>query len=735
MGHQVRPSSARLRDLDVEVARMTSSVEQLAAAHEPCRRLMQRRRVGPLTASAFVAELGDPQAFRNDRQVAAWLGLVPRQRSSGGRAVLLDISIRGDKYLRTLLPYRLIACVALTGMATVAGAAVSPALHPFGIDDNSALHSAHVVAVSPNGKELLYDVRTEGNKGPTQHEWHITDVTGAHSRKLDLPEKFTPSGFTKEGTLFGIANATKPSQLAIIPIGAGQPTLSVGLPHNIQAAFIAPDGKRFALLVDSRPRDTLEEVHTVVENEEASLYVIDAAGGHGAWWCPDLKFITGIAWSSDAARIAVITQVPKVGNHVPRATVSVCEATGARKIADIPNATAGIAWSANGRDIVFASTTQPTLTPEHVWSVPASGGVAVDRTPQLQGTAATVASDPHGAVWVELHKGVITEVAEFRNGQLGKTFRWPGGVLESLPVVSAFTDSPQVMGFSVEDPQHTTNVAVESAGELQKITHEGDDTLSAVALGEVRTVHWTSKEGIPLEGIATFPPGYLPGTKHRFLVYPHGGPEINDTLRFDYRSRLISGMGYVVLQPQYRGSTGYGSEFMAAIYQHWGDRAYRDVDSATDFAVAQGWADPNRLAIYGWSAGGFMTAWTVTQTNRYKAAIEGAGVTDFVSWIPTSDIWQTDYDARLPEKDVAALQRFSAVMNAQRVTTPLLILHGEADVRIPTFQSREFYVLLKERGKTVRMVTYPGSPHSPVRAEQRRDVSKEIMDWLSKYNP
>ena len=109
-------------------------------------------------------------------------------------------------------------------------------------------------------------------------------------------------------------------------------------------------------------------------------------------------------------------------------------------------------------------------------------------------------------------------------------------------------------------------------------------------------------------------------------------------------------MGYVVLQPEYRGSTGYGADFLAAIYQHFGDRAYSDVDSATDFAIAQGWADPNRLAIFGWSAGGFMTSWTVTQTHRYKAAIEGAGITDWLSFIPTSDIWQVDYDARLQEK-------------------------------------------------------------------------------------
>jgi dipeptidyl aminopeptidase/acylaminoacyl peptidase len=197
---------------------------------------------------------------------------------------------------------------------------------------------------------------------------------------------------------------------------------------------------------------------------------------------------------------------------------------------------------------------------------------------------------------------------------------------------------------------------------------------------------------------------------------------------------LIAGFGYVVLQPEYRGSTGYGSDFLAAIYQHFGDRAYRDVDSATDYAIAQGWADANRLAIFGWSAGGFMTSWTVTQTGRYRAAIEGAGITDWLSFIPTSDTWQTDYDARLQEKDSMPMLQFSAAMHADQVTTPLLILHGEADIRVPMLQGREFFVLLAERGKTVRMVTYPGSPHFPRLYEQRRDIFKEIGDWLGKYN-
>ena len=627
---------------------------------------------------------------------------------------------------------KLIALVPAIAASSLASHAADK--HPFGIDDYSALHSAGPVGISPDGKTILYDVTTDGLKGPTKHEYRLVDVNGSNPRKLDLPEKFRPSGFTKDGSLWGTYELENAAQLAIVPLAAAKPALIISLPNGIGSAAISPDGMRFALLADPRAKDPLAGVHTVVENEESSLYVVGVDGSGGAWWCPDLKFITDVAWSSDSSQIAVMTQVPKIGNHDLRSSVNVCRASGLRKLAEIANGTARLAWSGDGKEIVFVSTTTPTLTPEHVWTVPVAGGVAVDRTPQLSGTATTVKSDPHGKVWVEMHKGVMIEVDAFADGRLETVYRWPAGVIENF-VFQPLITFPEVLAFAVGDPQHTTNVAVAVGSDLRKITYEGDDTLAATSLGETRVVQWTSKEGIKLEGIATLPAGFSESKKYPFLVLPHGGPEANDAFEFNVFTRVFAGLGYVIIEPEYRGSTGYGADFLSSIYQHFGDRAYLDVDSATDYAVAQGWADPNRLAIFGWSAGGFMTSWTVTQTSRYKAAIEGAGITDWLSFIPTSDTWQTDYDARLQEKDPTPMLQFSAVMHADRVTTPLLILHGAADLRVPTFQGREFYVLLKERGKTARMVTYPGAPHFPQLAEQRRDVLKEICDWLAKYNP
>lgn len=614
--------------------------------------------------------------------------------------------------------------------------------HPFGLDDYSSLRSARAIAVSPDGATVLYQVSWNGDKGPTKHEWHLIGADGANHRKLDLPESFEPAGFTKDGdALYGTYQVDKTSQLGIIPLGEGKPTKTVALGSGIKYALLSPDGNRFAILADSHQKNPLAEVRTVVESGQTSLYVLSGDGSNGEWWCPDLKDISTIAWSADASQIAVVSETPKIGHHEVESFVDICSASGPRRIYSVKNSISGIAWADGGRDLAFAGTTAPVLSPDHLWTVPVSGGNATDHTPKLEGSITNVENDPHGTVWVEMHKGVVVEVYSYRDGKLETAFQWPNGTVLSLPKFPQLASSPDALAFTVGDPLHAANVAVAQGttlsgiSTLHKITNEGDDHLANVDLGDIRKVRWTAKDGTKLEGIATFPAGYTAGKKYPFLVMPHGGPEGNDVFLLDSFARMIAGLGYVVLQPQYRGSTGYGTDFMAAIYQHFGDRAYSDVDSATDFAVEQGWADPNRLAIFGWSVGGFVTSWTVTQTHRYRAAIEGAGITDWLSFIPTSDLSQVDYDARWPEGDATPFLKFSAINFADQVTTPLLILHGESDVRVPPFQGLEYFVLLAERGKTVRMVTYPGSPHFPKLGEQRRNIFEEIGNWLAKYNP
>jgi dipeptidyl aminopeptidase/acylaminoacyl peptidase len=607
--------------------------------------------------------------------------------------------------------------------------------HPFGIADLTALRSARPVAVSPDGGTILYEVAFGGSKGRTNRERRLIAADGSNDRKLTLPEHFSPLGFMKEGaSLYGTLEVDNKSQLAIAPLDADKPTVIIALKNGIRSAAISPDGSRFALLADPRPPDTLVDTRTVVQSDKSSLYVVNRDGSNGGWWCPGLTGVTSLAWSADSSTIAVLSQTPKLGYHYVRSFVDVCTSSSVRRVAEIPNAASSIAWTAGGSELAFISTTTQVITPDHVWTVPLSGGQPVDRTPGLAGSALSLAGDMRGVVWVFVARGVRGEIHAYKDGVLSPAYAWPEGTVLGIPVFPEFAGAPDRLAFTVGDPQHEENVAVAQKGQLVKITHEGDELLAYVELGPVRVVDWSAKDGPKLQGIVIFPSGYTEGKRYPFLVLPHGGPEANDFLYFDTWARYIAGLGYVVMQPQYRGSTGYGSDFLNSIYQHFGDRAYSDVDSATDYAISQGWADPKRLAIFGWSAGGFMTSWTITQTNRYRAAIEGAGITDWLSFIPTSDVQQIDYDQRWQEKDAEPFLKFSAVMFADRVTTPLLILHGTNDIRVPMLQGLEFYALLAERGKTVRMVTYPGAPHFPTLWEQRLNVFQEIAAWLAEYN-
>ena len=267
-----------------------------------------------------------------------------------------------------------------------------------------------------------------------------------------------------------------------------------------------------------------------------------------------------------------------------------------------------------------------------------------------------------------------------------------------------------------------------------------NDSLPKLELAETKVIRWKGKDGRDIEGLLTYPNGYQPGQKYPLILNIHGGPAgaFGETFtgRFSiYPIAVFAARGYAVLRPNPRGSSGYGRDFRFANVADWGGQDYEDDMAGVDTVVSMGVADPDHLAVMGWSYGGYMTSWVVTHTNRFKAAVVGAGVTDLWSFTGTSDIpgFLPDYFGGEPWAQFEAFAKHSPITYAQNAKTPTLILHGEADVRVPTSQGYEFYHALKKQGVITKMEVYPRTPHGPREPKFILEIAQRNLDWVDQY--
>lgn len=255
-------------------------------------------------------------------------------------------------------------------------------------------------------------------------------------------------------------------------------------------------------------------------------------------------------------------------------------------------------------------------------------------------------------------------------------------------------------------------------------------------------IRWTAPDGLEIEGIVAYPLDYQPGQRYPLVVEVHGGPAGAYTRSYlgsatqgyaDYAS--LAERGYVVLRANPRGSGGYGKEFRFANYGDWGGGDYRDILAGVDHLIERGIADPDRLGILGWSYGGFMTSWVITQTDRFKAACVGAGVTNLISFNGTSDIpsFLPDYFSAEFWGGLETYVKHSPVLQAKCVRTPTLIQHGDSDVRVPLGQGRELYNALKRQGTPVEMVVYPRQGHGIGEPRLLIDVQRRAVAWLDRW--
>jgi dipeptidyl aminopeptidase/acylaminoacyl peptidase len=236
-----------------------------------------------------------------------------------------------------------------------------------------------------------------------------------------------------------------------------------------------------------------------------------------------------------------------------------------------------------------------------------------------------------------------------------------------------------------------------------------------------------------------YPVGYEAGRRYPTVALIHGGPSGVWTQSFPASwgnfGHVYAGRGWVVFYPNVRGSSGYGEKSLLSNVRDWGGGDYQDIQTGLDTLIAKGIADPDRLAQAGWSYGGYMTAWTLTQTNRFKAVMVGAGLTNMFSMYSTNDLQRTleAYFGAEPWNDLQVYNSRSAMTFIKQARTPTLILHGAEDKRVPVGQAQELYMGLRKNNIPVELVFYPREPHGLQEPRHQLDKMRREYAWFSKH--
>jgi dipeptidyl aminopeptidase/acylaminoacyl peptidase len=270
---------------------------------------------------------------------------------------------------------------------------------------------------------------------------------------------------------------------------------------------------------------------------------------------------------------------------------------------------------------------------------------------------------------------------------------------------------------------------------LRKLTTHNDALIAELQLFPAEDISFASKDGTEIHALLTKPVGYTAGRRYPTLVRIHGGPTAQDTHAFQFERQLFATEGYVVLNVNYRGSSGRGAAFSESIFADWGNREVDDVLAAVDYAVAKGIADPNHLGIGGWSYGGVLTDYVIAKDTRFKAAISGAGSANHISLYGHDQyVFLYDNEFGAPWKNSDLWLKLSyPFFHADRIHTPTLFLGGQDDSNVPVLGGEQMYQALTTLNVPTQLVVYPGQNHGLTSITFLRDRYERYLAWYDKY--
>jgi dipeptidyl aminopeptidase/acylaminoacyl peptidase len=615
--------------------------------------------------------------------------------------------------------------------------------------------------ISPDGSRVIFvaSPASKAEEKRTRSLWIASD--GAPARQFtagtadDSDPRWSPDGTR----LLFRSDRLKPGsddyRLFVLDASGGEALTLGELGGELSQPMWSPDGRWVAVLrrdpeseaVAARKKER-DDAIVVEENPRFTrLWVVEVESARARCLTAGEREVRGFTWVPDSlSLVAITTDVPEYDATLGPGDLWQVAVEGSlpRLVALFRSAPSSpVVVETHDGPIVAVRAYGPRDQPEDsIWSVALSGGEPVNALPDLAGNveelvtlpgttgqlAARIVERTHARLFaVDVPSGrmsPLTPDAIANRGTIldGVSFSADGGQLAA--VWSEATTPEEVwLGDVSGEARPVTSFGKAFEGRLQPVEH----------------VSWTSDDGVEIEGLLTYPADYQPGTRYPLVVEIHGGPswQWEDRVMLDWHdwAQLLASRGYAVLLPNPRGSTGYGRELQRLLQDDVGGGESRDLVAGALAMVERGIADPHRLGIAGWSWGGYLTAWTITQTTMFRAAVMGAGLANMVSDHGQGDIPSANllYYPGQPYDHMEYYWKSSPIRYVADVQTPTLILHGEEDARVHPAQGMEYFRALKILGVPVRFVRYPREKHGIEERAHQIDVMQRIIDWFDQY--
>ncbi len=614
--------------------------------------------------------------------------------------------------------------------------------------------------LAPDASRVAYSVSPAGQVG----ERHLTTLhvipTNGDSTPTDLTDveaHYQQPTWSPDGSRLAVLadrDEAGRAQIWLLTPGLTNPQVVSALPAGVRAFAWSPDGRTLAC-TGLRTASPDRSAAIVVDDEpRAALWLIDVATGAASarivspdGWHVGGYVSRGFEWLPDGSGLIVLAGRSARTNDRIRSAIYHLALDGAfTHIADVEGATRDPLPSPDGTALALIAADGHIPARWALQVMPLGGGASRLVLPDFDGTV-------DGVTWLSDSQRVVAQISVHQESKLATVDTETGDVQwhpqpndargEMIGNASIRAKAyAQAYGWASDTSAGDIWFRSTRPGAEPILTRLTDlnPWLREQTLGEVRQVAWAASDGMQIEGVLILPVGYTDGAVP-LMTHIHGGPAGAWTHRcylgwHDW-GQMLAQRGMAVFLPNPRGSTGRGSAFLSAIVDSYGEPDLHDILAGIDHLVTEGIADPKRLVVGGWSGGGYLTNRMITHDaarERFRCAIAGAGVSNWISFLGTADI--RDVFSRYvtePAHDPEPAWALSPVRLISQVSTPTLYLQGEADPRVPVGQSFEMYAGLRVRGVETQMVLYPGARHDIFMRGQQLDLLERVIRWYCEH--